>query len=765
AGALTLRKALKIAAKQFVDLHGVMSVQSRKLRTRGTIGILRQIFTAMEQAGDDALFTVKLDFGGEVFQRIAVSLHWQFNLNHPEAPLTIARSQYTEEPDSNLYELKEFISTYRDNLLKSLKTLSANQKIEVLEKFKRAIKVLNWIKRTKKATFAALDISDKTGDEMLKILNLTLPDFETSFTFDQLYQQFGYEDFKELIMQRGWDLIELQNPLHMPLKSISLDEIFGGYNQKSQGALKTLLENKIIECIVKNALTIGKPRFNYEILRKTFRISEVTFKNILNILDIKLSNLQAHAKAILQYNAHPIPLKIRCGVQNYVWGDKKFIPELLGIDNPEKKPNAELWIGANPTLPAKADISGMEFGINELIKWSAEKVLGREALRQFGRTLPYLLKVLSAAKTLSIQGHPYKEWAARRFKEGNKNYKDSNHKPEIIRALTEFWALNGFREYSDIVTQIKKTGLGSKIPGYDKFKTVVENIGSTDHQKNEALRNFYSTFMNTSDDELAPIVKDLIAYAKNTTKIRKTTEPKDEAYWINHIAQIIKENPDDYNENDSGILSVLLFNLEKLEPGDAMFIDAGEPHAYLEGSGMELMANSDNVLRGGLTKKTKDIKELLKILTFKAGGIIKCEKQKVSETETVYITPSAEFEMSNINIAKGQIHKTKKMSGADSLIVLEGSVKVISNDGTELELNKGETAFIPFACGGYRIKSISDNAQLCKASIPENPANEKAKRDCEQNFAPEHEAPELIGIAEGVWQIVKNGEMLLEKAL
>ena len=220
-------------------------------------------------------------------------------------------------------------------------------------------------------------------------------------------------------------------------------------------------------------------------------------------------------KAIKEYLKDPHPLLINCKImgsdEGYYWGDKKFIPKLLKIKNSEKKSYAEIWIGAHKKAPSNVIIGNTNINLYNLINIAGKEILGANVRKRFGNNLPFLFKLLSSAQPLSIQAHPDKKQAEegwKREKGRGPNYKDTNHKPELISAITDFWALNGFREINDIIKQFEKLKIKNFYPPLNKLKK--------DHNINQklALKTFYSSITGISLKEKNKIIKRIILKAK-----------------------------------------------------------------------------------------------------------------------------------------------------------------------------------------------------------------------------------------------------------
>ncbi|ECN3839419.1 mannose-6-phosphate isomerase, partial [Salmonella enterica subsp. enterica serovar Newport] len=291
--------------------------------------------------------------------------------------------------------------------------------------------------------------------------------------------------------------------------------------------------------------------------------------------------------------------KLINSVQNYAWGSKTALTELYGIANPQQQPMAELWMGAHPKSSSRiTTANGETVSLRDAIEKNKTAMLGEAVANRFGE-LPFLFKVLCAAQPLSIQVHPNKRNSEIGFAKENaagipmdaaeRNYKDPNHKPELVFALTPFLAMNAFREFSDIVSLLQPVaGAHSAIAHFLQAPNA------------ERLSQLFASLLNMQGEEKSRALAVLKA-ALNSQQ----GEP-----W--QTIRVISE----YYPDDSGLFSPLLLNVVKLNPGEAMFLFAETPHAYLQGVALEVMANSDNVLRAGLTPKYIDIPELVANVKF-----------------------------------------------------------------------------------------------------------------------------------------------------
>src|SRR5579871_1793632 len=391
--------------------------------------------------------------------------------------------------------------------------------------------------------------------------------------------------------------------------------------------------------------------------------------------------------------------------QHYAWGGLTFIPQLLHVDNTEQRPFAEYWMGAHVNASSELVLSnGEKIKLNEYIKSFPEETLGKDVLKQFG-SLPYLFKILDVKDMLSIQVHPSKENAIKEFAEENKrnvpltaaqrNYKDDNHKPELMLALGEFWLLHGFKPKEKLVEILQQT------PELKFLLTIFEN--GNYYELYRAVMEMDEEIVN---ETLQPLLDRIIpAYQKNELK------KDDENFWAARAALT-------YNEPgriDRGIFSIYLFNLLNAKSGEVIFQDAGLPHAYLEGQNVELMANSDNVLRGGLTPKHIDVNELLKHVHFK-----ETIPQIIHGTETekhidVFETPAPDFELCEIRLPRNEIFEQRAYS-VQIFIVLQGEVLVEEKEHSPLFIKSGE-AFVAFDQALLQISAKQDSI-IYRAGVP-----------------------------------------------
>ena len=369
-------------------------------------------------------------------------------------------------------------------------------------------------------------------------------------------------------------------------------------------------------------------------------------------------------------------------VQHYDWGGKHFIPSVLKQDNTEDKPFAEYWLGAHDNAPSILNSEAGEVPLNAFISGN-RNILGGHTLQHFSR-LPYLLKILDVRDMLSIQVHPTKEAAIKEFEAEEKkgvarnsptrNYRDDNHKPELMLALSDFYLLHGFRPKADMISLLNNVPeLNFLLPAFN------------DGDYRELYRTVMEMPQSEVDERLLPLTQRIVPAYRSGTLEKSSPD-----FWAARAALTYNVG----SHIDRGIFSVYLLNLVFIERGKAIFQDAGVPHAYLEGQNIEIMANSDNVLRGGLTPKHVDVPELLKHVRFEATipAIIE-GSPSVNSHEIVFKTPAKDFELSEIRLKKGEQYSSTILS-PDIFLVLQGELEVMNEDGG-FQRRGGESFFAP----------------------------------------------------------------------
>jgi len=378
-------------------------------------------------------------------------------------------------------------------------------------------------------------------------------------------------------------------------------------------------------------------------------------------------------------------------ILNYAWGSHIAIAELTGRPFPTREPEAEMWMGAHPKAPSTFKTAHGDESLLELINRHPQDILGNKTATAHKNRLPYLFKVLAIEKPLSIQAHPNRAQARHGFAIENRlkvpmdaaerNYRDDNHKPECICALTPFWALNGFRNITDMVLLLKKACSLS----------LEENIRELENRQDaKGLKCFIQTLLDMDAASVDTVLHEAISHAEQL----KSRDPV-----FDWVIRLHSSYP-----GDVGVMFPLILNLVCLNPGQAMYLPAGQMHAYLKGVGIELMANSDNVLRGGLTPKHVDAGELLGILNFDAQPLEIIEPIKRRASEKAYPTPAIEFELSIIEAVEREPYTSGKDRCAEILLLTSGEIEIFqTSESKTVKLTRGMSVIVPAAVESYRI--------------------------------------------------------------
>lgn len=337
-------------------------------------------------------------------------------------------------------------------------------------------------------------------------------------------------------------------------------------------------------------------------------------------------------------------------IRNYDWGSHTALAQLTGRSYPTAEPEAEMWFGAHPGSPSPlgADSSGNPGAKNNpvdtgdtllhAIESDPQATLGSEMAERYGR-LPFLLKLLAADRALSIQVHPTKQQAEQGFARENaqnvpldafhRNYKDDNHKPELLVALTTFHALAGFRPIPQTLDLMDALGVDSLNPFAETLRNDPTSAG---------LRAVLEGFFGLQGAELSLVLDAVLPRAAEIAEV-----PGESPRWMVQTLRGIVKIAEQY-PGDVGVLMALLLNHLVLEPGQAIYLDAGQLHAYLSGLGVEVMANSDNVLRGGLTSKNIDVPELMSLVSCEPLG----DPTLQPDADGRYVTPAPEFSLQQL---------------------------------------------------------------------------------------------------------------------
>jgi len=363
--------------------------------------------------------------------------------------------------------------------------------------------------------------------------------------------------------------------------------------------------------------------------------------------------------------------------RHYDWGGNTFLPNLMGVENVNHLPYAEYWMGTHPLAASTIQTTEGEKDLSKLINEQPVQWLGKEVAHKYN-ALPYLYKILDVHDMLSIQVHPSKQNAVLGFKAeqakgiaidaANRNYKDENHKPEIMVALSDFWLLHGF---------LPPAILEERLNTYSCLKPLMNEFRGGDYQ------NLYSFFMQlpmeASDSILKPLLKEASAAVA-----KGTVTKNDPHFWAHkYYADGIP-----LKNIDKGIFSIYILNIVYIPKYQGIFQGAGILHAYLEGQNIELMANSDNVLRGGLTPKHVDVKELIQHVNFVPTYVSILKGKKLTDQEINYPCPVPDFSLTKIVLNRGDVYTISTFS-LEMLLVMDGEVII-----EDIAYKAGDTALL-----------------------------------------------------------------------
>lgn len=374
-------------------------------------------------------------------------------------------------------------------------------------------------------------------------------------------------------------------------------------------------------------------------------------------------------------------------IRPYAWGSHTAIAELQGRPAPTEAPEAELWLGAHPDDPSTVGGQAGGVSLDSLIAGSPKDQLGEQVMAEFGPRLPYLLKILAAGQPLSLQAHPSLEYAREAFARQQadpsvpRNYTDANHKPEMLVALTPFEALCGFRAPAAAADDLAALGIPALAP-------VIESLRGGD------LRAAVETLLRWPDADRTALTDAVVASGASPLG-----------------GELAGRYP-----GDPGVLVALLLNHVRLEPGEAIWMPAGNLHAYLKGLGVELMAASDNVLRGGLTPKRVDVDELLEVLRFEVLDDPILKSEEVAPGVLTWPVPVPDFVLYRMDLDGAGAPAEVPADGPRIVVATSGDLFLgEAVDGTPVELASGTAAYAPSAAGKLKLAGAG---QAFIAAVP-----------------------------------------------
>lgn len=385
-------------------------------------------------------------------------------------------------------------------------------------------------------------------------------------------------------------------------------------------------------------------------------------------------------------------------IQTYVWGSFDGIPAFTGIVNTDDEPMAELWMGAHPAAPSKVRIGkGDAIPLDKYIADHSLEILGKKTLDRYGATLPFLFKVLSAANPLSLQVHPTKEQAETGWKRENdlaipllspkRNYKDNNHKQEVLLAISPFTVMCGFRSPEKI----------RELLSFVNSPIISESLTRLEAEGYHGLCQF---LLELNPEDRAASITSVIAAGPHA--------PSAEARaTFTLVARLYAHFP-----QDVGCLAPLYLNVLTLKPGEVIYLPEGIMHTYIQGTGLELMSNSDNTLRGGLTAKHLDVPELLKILN-PEPYIPEILKPAPAQSSCTYKTAAKDCELTMVHLQKSEF--TYQATAPAIVVGATGDIIATNQSGETCPIGRG--AFVLIPASGERI-TFSGTGVCYLASTP-----------------------------------------------
>ncbi|KAG6607030.1 Mannose-6-phosphate isomerase 1, partial [Cucurbita argyrosperma subsp. sororia] len=406
--------------------------------------------------------------------------------------------------------------------------------------------------------------------------------------------------------------------------------------------------------------------------------------------------------------------RLKCSVQNYDWGIRghdSLVARLFALNSGSSvashKPYAEFWMGTHDSGPsfviAAADNGGaIDSDSMSLKSWVLENpnVLGDKVVEKWGSDIPFLFKVLSVAKPLSIQAHPDKELAKLLHKVEPKVYRDANHKPEMALAITEFEALCGFisvEELMDVLRSVPEILV--MIRDADRNRVLLlDDHANKEEDLKAALRLAFTQLMSASKILISRAISDLKRRLHSESEVRQLTAKE------LLVLRLEKQYPDDV-----GIIAAFFLNHVKLNPGEALYLGANEPHAYISGECIECMATSDNVVRAGLTPKFRDVHTLCAMFTYKQGFPEILQGVHVNQYITKYVPPFDEFEVDRCVLPKGASVSFPASQGPSIFLVAGGEGRMLPQESLRSDvISEGDVLFVPAKTG----INITSNVEL-----------------------------------------------------
>ncbi|MGN7132040.1 mannose-6-phosphate isomerase, class I [Rhodococcoides corynebacterioides] len=404
--------------------------------------------------------------------------------------------------------------------------------------------------------------------------------------------------------------------------------------------------------------------------------------------------------------------------RSYAWGSRTALAELRGLASPTRHPEAELWFGAHPGDPAQLVTEAGPTSLLEVIDRDPAGQLGQAVAERFGSRLPFLVKFLAAEEPLSLQAHPSLDQAQEGFRRENaagvpidapvRNYRDASHKPELVVALTEFDALAGFRVPRETIELFALLGAEELAP----YQRMLE-----DQPDATGLRTLFTSWITLPQRALDAVLPAVLDACVRALERAETTSDR---RFVPELRTVLELG--EYYPGDAGVLAALLLNRVTLRPGEALYLDAGNLHAYLRGTAVEIMANSDNVLRGGLTPKHVDVPELLRVLDFEPLPSPILEARTLPDGSVRYPTPAPEFALTRVDLRSGSADAASAPYALDRvdrpriLLCVHGHVQVRAGERA-LPLDRGHALWVAASDPAPELCSATDDATVFVAEV------------------------------------------------
>lgn len=411
------------------------------------------------------------------------------------------------------------------------------------------------------------------------------------------------------------------------------------------------------------------------------------------------------------------PLRLRCAVQQYDWGlpASSSLVARLGVPADLTKPCAELWMGAHPSAPATVFLGSVGVGadqaetaanpllLDKLLSDYPQELLGAESVQKFGPILPFLFKVLSISRPLSIQAHPDKQLAEELHWNNAQHYPDSNHKPEMAIALTELRLLYGFRPWQELSRAVSNIASLQQLLGAEVCQRLLSYKDPTPVEEEQATRLLFQTMIAAEGERLKRCCHQLAVENLGAELVA-------EQAWVRSLIK-------DYPEGDVGLFAFLVLQLVTVKPGEAVFIGPNIAHAYLGGELIECMAASDNVVRSGLTSKFCDAETLKRMLRFKFEPPQRVLPSLSTTGVAIYSPPVVEFKVARLSGDSAAEPKGEPLTveAPAILLTVEGGVTIEweTEGSTESRLTSaGDVYFL-----GKNLKNLKISAQQAFAFL------------------------------------------------